>query len=118
MFKGLGNLGNIASIMGSMQQLPDKMKELTDRMKSEMVTESSGCGHVTITMNGVGEVQNVDVAAGVDAAMLADAFKEASNAAGSAAKQMYAQAISDMVAEMNINVPGIDGMLNSLTGNG
>ena len=30
MFKGLGNLGNIASMVGALQQLPEKMQELTE----------------------------------------------------------------------------------------
>lgn len=38
MFKGLGNLGNIASMVGSLQELPEKMKELNERMKSETVS--------------------------------------------------------------------------------
>ena len=44
MFKGLGNLGNIASMMGSLQSLPQKIEELNERMKSERVVGSSSCG--------------------------------------------------------------------------
>ena len=34
MFKGLGNLGNIASMVGSLQHLPDKMKDLNERIRA------------------------------------------------------------------------------------
>ena len=59
MFKGLGNLGNIASMVGALQQLPEKMQELNEQMKSERVNASSQCGNVHVTMNGVGHVEEV-----------------------------------------------------------
>ena len=55
MFKGLGNLGNIASMVGALQQLPEKMQELNEQMKSERVSASSQCGNVHISMNGNSE---------------------------------------------------------------
>ena len=61
MFKGLGNLGNIASMVGSLQKMPEKLKELNERMKREDVTASSGCGTVHVSMNGVGHVQAVKI---------------------------------------------------------
>lgn len=118
MFKGLGNLGNLAGLMGSFQELPGKMQELNERMKTETVTATSGCSTVTVTMNGVGHVQSVKIDGDLTGEDLEQAVLEATNGAGAAAKQMYADAISHMASEMNINVPGIDGMLASLTGNG
>ena len=38
MFKGLGSIGNIASMMGAMQQIPEKLHELNERMKNETVS--------------------------------------------------------------------------------
>ena len=118
MFKGLGNLGNIAGLMGSFQELPGKMKELNERMKSETVLATSGCQSVTVTMNGVGHVQAIKIEGDLSGETLEQAVLEATNAAGAAAKQLYADAISGMASDMNLNVPGIDGMLASLTGNG
>ena len=117
MFKGLGNIGNLASAFGAMQQLPEKMKELTERMKSETLSVSSSCDRITMVVNGIGEVQQVNVAEGLTGQELEQTFLETSNRAGAAAKEMYGQAISDMMAEMNIEIPGMDGMLRSLTGN-
>jgi DNA-binding YbaB/EbfC family protein len=116
MFKGLGNIGNIASMVGSLQQLPEKMQELNERMKGETVSVSSGCGRVTITMNGVGHVESVNISDGLSGEELEQAVLEATNAASAAAKQLYAEAIHQMVAELDLNLPGIEGVLNTLTG--
>ncbi|MFK8112224.1 MAG: YbaB/EbfC family nucleoid-associated protein [Rubripirellula sp.] len=118
MFKGLGNIGNIASMVGAFQQLPEKMQELNERMKGEMVSASSGCGQVTVVMSGTGHVQSVDVGDQLSGAELEQAILEATNAAGAAAKQLYAEAISQMVQDLDINMPGLDGMISSLTGGG
>ena len=118
MFKGLGNLGNLASMMGSLQQLPDRLKELNERMKHETVTASSGSSAVTVEMNGVGHVQSIQISDELSGEPLEQAILEATNAAGAAAKQMYADAVSQLASEMNLNVPGIDGMLSTLTGQG
>jgi DNA-binding protein YbaB len=125
MFKGLGNLGNIASLFGKLQDLPQQMQQLNDRMKAERVTARSSCGHITVTMNGVGEVQSVDVNSAVFIAetsnavtpeTLGRAIQDATNSAGSEAKQMYASAVSQLASDLDINLPGMDGLLSSLTG--
>lgn len=122
MFKGLGNIGNIASMMGSLQSLPQKLEDLNERMKSETVTASSGCGRVTVSMNGVGHVQSVQVDAELrgseDSSEMEEAIVDATNAAGAAAKQLFASGISHMTEEMDLNLPGMDSILSSLTGGG
>ncbi|MFG0286857.1 MAG: YbaB/EbfC family nucleoid-associated protein [Rhodopirellula sp. JB044] len=125
MFKGLGNLGNIASMVGKLQDLPQQMQDLNERMKSERVTASSPCGHVSVTMNGVGEVQSVDVSPEVFGGeggsvvapeTLGQAIQEATNSAGSEAKQLYAGAVHQLASNLDLNIPGMDGLLSSLTG--
>ncbi len=119
MFKGLGNIGNIASMMGSLQSLPEKMKELNARMENEFVSAASSCGGVTVTMTCTGKVQSIDISEDAkESAELELAIVEACNAAGALAKQTYAQSISQMAGEMDINLPGMDGLINSLAGNG
>ncbi len=118
MFKGLGNLGNIASIMGQVQAMPEKLQELNDRMKGETVSASSGCSRVQIVMNGVGHVESVTISEGIEGHELEQAVLEATNAAGAAAKALYAESIRQMVADMDLNMPGIDKMLTNLTGGG
>ena len=116
MFKGLGNLGNLASMVGALQQLPTKMNELNDQLKQETVSATSSCSRVLIVMNGVGHVESVQLSSEITGVELEHAVKEATNAAGAAAKQLYAEAITQMASDMNLNVPGIEGMLSSLTG--
>ena len=118
MFKGLGNLGNIASMVGSLQELPEKMKELNERMKSETVSASSGCGSINVTMSGTGHVQSVKIDGDLSGQELEQAIQEATNAAGAAAKQLYAEAINQMVSDMDLNLPGLDNILAHLTGGG
>ncbi|MGB7327349.1 MAG: YbaB/EbfC family nucleoid-associated protein [Rubripirellula sp.] len=117
MFKGLGNIGNIASMMGSLQQLPDRMKELNDRMKSESVSASSGCGKIHVTMSGTGHVNSVQINdSELTGSDLEEAIADATNAAGAAAKQLYAESISHLVNEMDLKIPGLDSVISTLTG--
>lgn len=116
MFKGLGNLANIAGMMGSLQQLPEKLRALNERMKLENVSATSADGVVTVVMSGTGQLQSVAIADGAGGASLEQAVLEATNAAGAAAKQLYADGVSKMASDMNLNVPGLDGVLSSLTG--
>ena len=116
MFKGLGGIGNLTSMLGSFQQLPEKMKELNERMKSESVSASSGCGQVKITMSGTGHVEQVSIADDLSGHDLEVAIQEATNAAAAAAKQLYAESISQLVSDMDLHIPGLDGMLTHFTG--
>ena len=118
MFKGLGNLGNIASMVGSLQELPGKMKELNERMKLETVSASSGCGKVKVSMSGTGHVQSVMIDDGLSGSELEQAVQDASNAASAAAKELYAEAIRHIVDEMDLNLPGLDNIITTLTGGG
>ncbi len=117
MFKGLGNLGNIASMMAAFKDLPQKMQELNARMQDEHVRGDSSCGRVFVIVNCVGQVQSVNITQdGMSKAEIEQGVLEATNAAGAAAKQTYAEAIQAMVADMNLDIPGVDGLLTSLIG--
>lgn len=119
MFKGLGNIGNIASMVGAFQELPERMKELNAQMQEETVSATSACGNVTIVMTCVGKVESVTIESDdLSKEDTAAAVLDATNQAGAAAKQRYADAIAQMASDMNLNVPGIEGMISSMTGNG
>lgn len=118
MFKGLGNLGNIASMVGAFQQLPDKLKQLNERMKQETVSATSSCSTVVVEMNGVGHLKSVKISGDHEQKELEHAILDATNAAGAAAKELYAGALSEMVRELNLDLPGMDKMLSAMTGNG
>ncbi|MEO1615013.1 MAG: YbaB/EbfC family nucleoid-associated protein [Planctomycetota bacterium] len=116
MFKGLGNLGNIASMVSAFKELPEKMQELNARMKDEHVSGMSSCGRVTVVVNCVGEVQSIKIAEGMEHAELEPAILEATNQAGATAKQTFADAVQQMVSDSGVDLPGVDGLLSSFTG--
>lgn len=116
MFKGLGNLGNIASMVGSLQKLPEKLNELNERMRHETVSASSGCGSINVSMSGTGHVKSVKINGELTGQELEHAIQDATNAAGAAAKQLYAEAVSQLVNDMDLNLPGVDSLLTNLTG--
>ncbi|MCO8122966.1 YbaB/EbfC family nucleoid-associated protein [Stieleria sp. TO1_6] len=104
-------------MMAAFKELPQKMQELNVRMKSEHVSGTSSCGRVRVVVNCVGEVQTVSINdEGMDSNDTAQAVLEATNQASATAKQTYADSIREMVAGMNLDIPGIEGLLTSFTG--
>lgn len=119
MFKGLGNLGNIASMVGALQELPQKIQELNEKMGNETVTATSDCEAVTVVLTCTGKMASVTIEKEeVGKEDLQLAIADATNQAAAAAKQRFAEAIREMAEEMNLNVPGIEGLISSMTGNG
>lgn len=116
MFKSLGGLGNMASMLGVVQQLPEKIKALNDQMQNETVTAQSDCGKVTMAMSGTGVVRSVQIDPELSGAELESAVTSASNNTGAAAKARFAEAAGEMAKEMNIEVPGMENMIKNLAG--
>ncbi|MEM1228144.1 MAG: YbaB/EbfC family nucleoid-associated protein [Planctomycetota bacterium] len=124
MFNGLGNLGNLASMVGKLKDMPERMQQLREGLRHESVEGTSSCGHVHVVMNGLGEVQSVQIdpalLTGDDSSSMAQttasAVQEATNAAGLAAKERLSAAISQLASDLDLNLPGMDGLLSSLTG--
>jgi hypothetical protein len=69
-------------------------------------------------MSGTGHVQSVKLNGDLSGHELEQAIQDATNAAGAAARQLYAEAISQMVSDMDLNLPGLGDILSSLTGGG
>jgi nucleoid-associated protein EbfC len=110
-----GGIGNLAAIMGSVQQMPAKIQQLTEQLKSESIFATAGGGAVQVTLNGVGQMQSIQIdPAARDNPQLEQWIVEACNAAGSEAKKRVVEAVSAMAKEMKINIPGLDGMLAKL----
>jgi DNA-binding protein YbaB len=119
MFKGLGGIGNFASMMGGLQQLPEKLQQVNGRMQQEVLRGTAGEGAVVVEVNGLGEMQGIECdPAAHDPQALQIWIVEASNAAHAAAKQRFAEAIREVSQELGLNVPGMDGALHHLTGGG
>jgi nucleoid-associated protein EbfC len=117
MFKGLAGM---ASMMGNLHQLPVKLEEINQQMRESRVTGASSCGHVTVVMNGLGELQSVDISSVLvaegDAKPAAGPICQATNKAGAEAKRMYGEAMQAMARDMNLNLPGMDSLLARMTG--
>ena len=61
MFKGLGNLGDMAGMMKKAQQMQTRMAELQDNLHSMTVTGESGAGLVKATASAKGDLKSLDI---------------------------------------------------------
>lgn len=117
MFKALGGLGNISAILNNVQHIAPTVKRVTEEMRSEMITASAGDGAVEVTLNGIGEMQHIQIEETARGhAELHLWIVEATNTAGATAKRQYAEAISRAAEELNLKLPGLDSLLGSITG--
>jgi DNA-binding YbaB/EbfC family protein len=109
MFKGLGQLANLGGLMKQAQEMGEKMKELTETLKTKKVTGSAGAGLVEVDANGVGEVLAVridpDLFAKQDREFLEDLIPAAVNAAQDKAKALYAEEMNSLTG--GLNLPGL-----------
>tara|TARA_B100001173_G_scaffold266586_1_gene242176 strand:- start:54 stop:398 length:345 start_codon:yes stop_codon:yes gene_type:complete len=61
MLKGLGNLGDMAKMMKTAQEMQGKMAQMQEEMHSIMVTGESGAGLVKATATAKGELTALDI---------------------------------------------------------
>jgi len=61
MFKGLGQMGDMAKMMQSAQEMQQKMADLQENLKSMMVEGESGAGLVKATCSAKGELKGIDI---------------------------------------------------------
>ncbi|NBD29558.1 MAG: YbaB/EbfC family nucleoid-associated protein [Alphaproteobacteria bacterium] len=61
MFKGMGQMGDMAKMMKSAQELQQKMEQLQEDMQNMMVTGESGAGLVKATATAKGELKGLDI---------------------------------------------------------
>ena len=61
MFKGLGQMGDMAKMMKAAQEMQQKMASLQEEMHKIMVTGESGAGLVTATCTAKGELKGLDI---------------------------------------------------------
>jgi nucleoid-associated protein EbfC len=117
-FKGLGNLANLGSMLKQAQQMGSKLQGITEQLKTQRATGSAGGGMVTVEVSGVGEVLKcrIDpslVTAG-DRELIEDLLPAAINQALAKAKELHAEAVRSLTSGMN--VPGLDEMMSQFTG--
>ncbi len=61
MFKGLGNLGDMAGMMKKAKEMQAKMAEMQDGLENITVTGESGAGLVKATATAKGELTALDI---------------------------------------------------------
>lgn len=61
MFKGLGNLGDMAKMMKSAQQMQTRMAQMQDDLDKITVEGSGGAGLVTATATAKGELTGLSI---------------------------------------------------------
>lgn len=61
MFKGLGQMGDMAKMMKAAQEMQKKMANLQEEMHKLMVTGESGAGLVKATCTAKGELKGLDI---------------------------------------------------------
>ncbi|MCG6901686.1 MAG: YbaB/EbfC family nucleoid-associated protein [Rhodobacter sp.] len=61
MFKGLGNLGDMAGMMKKAKEMQSQMVEMQEKLASITVTGESGAGLVKATATAKGELTSLDI---------------------------------------------------------
>ena len=107
MFKGLSNF---AAMMKQAGQLSGKLSSLNDELKTKRATGTAGAGLVEVEVNGLGQVLKVTLATELverkDRELLEDLIPAAVNQALAKAKELHAQAVSELTSDLQL--PGLD----------
>lgn len=113
MFKGLGQLGDMAKIMKQAKEMQDKVMQAQERLADIMVTGEAGAGMVTCTANAKGELKGLNIDPSLfnadDKEVVEDliiaAIKEAQVKASEAAQREMAKATEGMPLPEGMQFP-------------
>lgn len=118
MFKSLGNLANIGSLMKQAQEMSGRMQAMQEQLKTKRVSGSSGGGMIEVDVNGLGDVLAVRIDASLveknEREMIEDLLPAAINAAQAKAKQMHAEAMQELAG--GLPIAGLSDALQQLGG--
>ena len=119
LFKGLGNLGNLGSLMKQAQQMSGRMQEITARMKEQRVTGSSGGGMIEAEVNGVGDLLRVTIESNLvqsgDREMIENLIPAAVNQALAKARALHGEAMKELTG--GLDIPGLNEAMGNLPDN-
>jgi nucleoid-associated protein EbfC len=119
MFKGLGNLANLGSLVKQAQEMGSKMQAIGEELKTKRATGAAGGGLIEVDVNGLAEVLAVRIdpalVAKGDREMIEDLLPAAFNSAQQKAKQLHASAMESIAGGMQ--VPGLQEALAQFSGN-
>ena len=104
MFKGLGNLGNIAGMLQQAKEMGPKMEQAQQRLKEKTVEGTACGGMVKVDADGQGTVTRVEIdpelAAKNDLEMILDLLPAAINQASGKAKELYAEEMKSVTGDL------------------
>jgi nucleoid-associated protein EbfC len=117
-FKGLGNLANIGTLLKQAQEFGGKMQALQEGLKAKRASGSAGGGLVEVEANGLGEVLAVRIDPTLvekgDREMIEDLLPAAFNAARQKAQELHTEAMQSLTG--GIPLPGLQNALSQVTG--
>jgi hypothetical protein len=117
-FKGLGNLANIGSLLKQAQEMGGKLEQVKEGLKTRRAEGSAGGGMVSVEVNGLGEVLRCRIDPSLlregDQELVEDLLPAAINQALAKSRELHAEALQSVAA--GFNVPGIDAMLAQISG--
>ena len=96
---------DLSKILDKAKELENKMKESQEKIKNISVTGISGGDSVKITLNGEGEIINLDISPDIfkeDKTIIEDLIKAAHNNAKSQLKSKTSEEISKATGEFGI----------------
>lgn len=118
MFKGLGNLANIAGMLKQAQTMGARMKEMQERLQRERVHGQSGGGMVQVEFTGTGDIVGLKLApellAHNDAEMMQDLIVAAVQDGLLKSRELNAREMADITGGMNL--PGLDDLMGKASG--
>lgn len=104
MFKGLGNM---VSVMRQARQFGAQMQAVTDKLKSQRASASTGAGMVEVEVNGLGEVLRVKIDPGLvdrgEREMIEDLIPAAVNQAVTKARQLHMDAFKSAAEGLDLS---------------
>lgn len=118
-FKTLGNLGNLASMLRNAGEMNARMQKLHEELRAKRAKGSAGAGMVEVEVNGLGEVLNVVIEPSLiekgDRELMEGLIPAAVNAAIAKSKELHVEAMKGMTD--GIDLPGLEEAFAQMTGN-
>jgi DNA-binding YbaB/EbfC family protein len=119
-FKGLGSLANLGTIVKQAQEMGSRMQAIQEELKTKRTMGAAGGGLVEVDVNGLGEVLAVRIdpvlVENRDREMIEDLLPAALNAAQQKARELHAEAMQSLAGGMAM--PGLQEALAHFSGAG
>jgi DNA-binding YbaB/EbfC family protein len=115
-FKGLGNLANLASLIKQAKEMGGKLQGVAETLRTKRAEGSAGGGLVRVEVNGLGEVLScrIDPTLASDREMIEDLLPSAVNQAQAKAKALHAEAMRALAGD--VDMPALNDLLSQLSG--